>query len=223
MPFRTRRAFVAPFVLGLVLAAAAPRAAQAAQLALAWTDNASDELGYLVERRSASSPDLTQVASLPAGAVAYLDGNLPAGQTFCYRVRAFNVVGMSAYTNEACGIAGGTSAAPLSVSLNQSTFTPNQTLVATVHAVAGVVATPIDAYIVVTSGGALFSLQLDGRLVPGLVPLARGVVLPTGSAPFSFPLAGAPPGAYQWIAGVTAPGTLTLVSPLVSTPFTVTP
>lgn len=223
MPLRTFPTGAVCCLVWLLAGVATPHPAAAAQLALSWVDNASDELGYLVERRAASSPDLTQIASLPAGAVAYLDGNLPAGQTFCYRVRAFNVVGMSAYTNEACGVAGGTAAAPLSVSLNQSTFTPNQTLVATVHAVAGVVATPIDAYIVVTSGGALFSLQLDGRLVPGLVPLARGVVLPTAAAPFSFPLAGAPPGAYQWIAGVTAPGTLTLVSPLVSTPFTVTP
>jgi hypothetical protein len=73
------------------------------------------------------------------------------------------------------------------------------------------------------SGRPDFSLQLDGRLVPGLVPLARGVILPTGSASFSYPLVGAPPGTYAWIAGVAAAGTLSLASPLVSAPLTIVP
>jgi hypothetical protein len=41
--------------------------------------------------------------------------------------------------------------------------------------------------------------------------------------PFGVSLAGAPPGAYVWMAGVTTPGTLSLVSPIATTPFTVTP
>ena len=69
-------------------------------------------------------------------------------------------------------------------------------MVATVQAVGGVVTQPIDAYVVVQTGGGLLSLQLDGRLVPGLVPIARNIVLPTVAAPFAFPLAGAPPGTY---------------------------
>jgi hypothetical protein len=103
------------------------------------------------------------------------------------------------------------------VSLNQTSFTRAQTLVATVNAVGGQVTTPIDAYVVV-AGGLLLPLQLDGRLVPGLVPIARGIVLPTVSAPLAFLLAGAPPGNYQWLAALTASGTLTLVSPIASTP-----
>lgn len=118
---------------------------------------------------------------------------------------------------------GGTLPAPLSVTLNQTTFRRSDTLVVTVHAVAGVVTLPIDAYVVLDAGGPIFSLQLDGRLVPGLVPLARGVVVPTGSATFGYPLSGAPPGAYTWIAGLTATGTLSLASPLVTTPFTIVP
>ena len=42
-------------------------------------------------------------------------------------------------------------------------------------------------------------------------------------APFAFPLAGAPPGSYTWLAGVTTPGTLTLVAPVASTTFSITP
>ncbi len=207
----------------LALGATRPGAAQAAQLGLSWTDNATDETGYLVERRDGASATFAQIASLPANATAYLDPALPTGSAYCYRVRAFNAIGPSAYMNEACGTAGGALTTPLSVSLNQTTFTRSQTMVATVNAVAGQVTSPIDAYVVVQAGGLLLSLQLDGRLVPGLVPIARGIVLPTVSAPFSFPLAGAPPGNYQWLAAVTAPGTLALVSPIASTAFTVVP
>jgi hypothetical protein len=81
----------------------------------------------------------------------------------------------------------------------------------------------VDVYVVVQAGGAMLSLQLDGRLVPGLVPLARGIVLPTIDAPFAFPLAGAPPGAYTWLAAVTSPGSMTMAAPVASTPFTITP
>ena len=102
---------------------------------------------------------------------------------------------------------------PLSVTLNQPTFTVRDLLVATVHAVSGPVTTPVDAYVVVQVPGGFLSLQMDGRLVPGLVPIARTVVLPTLSVPFSFPLAGAPPGVYAWLAGVTAPNTLSLAAP----------
>lgn len=223
MPLRAARTILPALLLAVAWGAAMPQAAQAAQLGLSWTDNATDETGYLVERRDGASATFAQIASLPANATAYLDPALPAGSAYCYRVRAFNAIGPSAYTNEACGTAGGGLATPLSVSLNQTSFTRSQTMVATVHAVAGQVTSPIDAYVVVQAGGLLLSLQLDGRLVPGLVPIARGIVLPTVSAPFAFPLAGAPPGNYQWLAAVTAPGTLTLVSPIASTPFTVVP
>ncbi len=209
----------------LLLAAALllPAWAEAAQLALSWTDNASDEEGFLVERRDGAGPAFAQIAFLPPNAVAYLDASVAAGQSYCYRVRAFNGAGPSAYTGEACGTASGAATLPLSVSLNRATFQPSDTLVATVQAVGGLVTVPIDAYVVLQAGGAIYSLQLDGRLVPGLVPLARNVVVPTGSAAFSFPLAGAPPGTYTWIAGVTSAGTLSLLAPLASTPFTITP
>ena len=84
-------------------------------------------------------------------------------------------------------------------------------------------ASPVDAYVVVQAGGAWLSLQLDGRLVPGLVPIARQIVLPTVAVSFSFPLAGVPAGSYAWMAAVTVPGTLTLAAPLQATPFTIVP
>lgn len=210
-------------VLLAVALAGAATAADAAPLALAWTDNSGDEEGFVVERRPSGSPAFQQVALLGPGAAGFLDAGVAAGQTYCYRVRAFNAAGASLYTNEACGTAAGAPSLPLSVTLNQASFTRADTMVATVQAVGGVVTQPIDAYVVVQTGGGLLSLQLDGRLVPGLVPIARNIVLPTVAAPFAFPLAGAPPGTYTWLAGVTMPGTLALIAPIASTPFTITP
>jgi hypothetical protein len=113
--------------------------------------------------------------------------------------------------------------APLSVTLSQLTFRQSDTLVATVRAVGGVVQTPVDVYVVVQASGAWLSLRLDGRFVPGLVPIARQIVLPSVVTPFSFPLATAPLGNYTWLAGVTVPGTLTLMAPLQATPFSIVP
>ena len=217
-----RRLPVVLVCLTLALAALA-RSADAAQLAMSWTDNASDEDGFLVERRAFTGGAFRQVAALGPNVVGHLDSTVQAGSGYCYRVRAFNLAGMSPYTNEACGTATGTAAVPLSVTLNQTSFRPSDTMVATVQAVGGIVPVAVDAYVVVQAGGALLSLQLDGRLVPGLVPIARNIVLPTVAAPFAFPLAGAPPGSYTWLAGVTTPGTLTLVAPIASTTFSITP
>lgn len=197
--------------------------AHAAQLAMSWVDNASDEDGFTVERRPAAGGAFQVIATLAADASAYLDATAQAGGSYCYRVRAFNLAGPSAYTNEACGTAAGTAPPPLSVSLDRPSYRSGDTMVATVQVVGGIVPQAVDAYIVVQAGGALLSLQANGQLVPGLIPIARNIVLPTISAPFVFPLAGAPAGSYAWLTGLTSPGTLTLVSPITTTPFSITP
>jgi hypothetical protein len=213
-------------VLSLVGAAVATPAAEAAHLALAWDDTSFNELGFVVERRVASLPTYAAVATVGSDMTGYLDQNLPAGVTYCYRVRAFNNAGMSGYTAEECATttAGMPSTPPLSVSLNSATLASSATMVAVVNAVGGHVTSAVDAYIVLDAGaGGFFSLLTDGSLVPGVIPIARGIVLETASVPFVFPLAGAPPGHYVWMAALTAPGSLALVSPVVSTPFTVLP
>lgn len=210
-------------VVALLVGVGAAHPAGAAQLALSWADNAGDEDGFLVERRLQSAGAFQQVAALGPNVIGYLDSAVQGGTAYCYRVRALNLAGLSATSNEACGTAAAAATLPLSVTLDQPTYRQRDTMVATVQAVSGIVSGAIDAYVVVQAGGALLSLQLDGRLVPGLVPIARNIALPTISAPFAFPLAGAPPGNYTWLAGVTSPGTLTLVAPIASTSFTVTP
>ena len=211
-------------ILCVVVALAAAPSAEAAHLALAWEDTAFNELGFIVERRSSTQATFEAVATLPGDTTSYLDQNLPAGSSYCYRVSAYNNAGTSGYTNDACGTAWATSGIPLSVSVNQTTLSTSATMVASVIAVGGVLPSAVDAYVVLDAGGGvMFSLQMDGSLVPGVIPIARGLVLQTASVPFVFPLAGAPPGNYQWMAALTAPDTLSLVSPLVSTPFTVVP
>ena len=211
-------------ILCVVASLGAAPSAEAASLVLGWDDTSVNETGFIVERRISTQSTFEAVASLPADTTAYLDQNLPAGSSYCYRVSAYNSAGTSGYTNDACGTAWSTSGVPLSVSVNQTVLSTSATMVATVNAVGDVLPSAIDAYVLLDAGGGvMFSLQMDGSVVPGVIPIARGLVLQTASLPFVFPLAGAPPGLYQWMAALTAPGTFSLVSPLVTTPFTVVP
>lgn len=209
-----------PLLLALVFGL--PASAHSAEFFVAWTDNAPDEDGFLVERRDATS-GYRQIASLEANTAAYLDATVLPGRGYCYRVRAFNRAGPSPYTNELCGLAVATTERSLTVTVNQPTYRQSETMVATLHATSGVVPSPVDVYVVLQSGGGITSLQIDGRLVPGLVPLVRNIAVPDGEVSFGFPMAATPPGAYTWITGVASPGTLSLMAPLSSTPFTVVP
>jgi hypothetical protein len=67
---------------------------------LTWTDNANNETGVYVERRTAGGT-WTRIATMGAGARSYVDGAAAAGQTHEYRVRAFGASGESAYSNVA--------------------------------------------------------------------------------------------------------------------------
>ena len=67
------------------LRATAPGSGRAA---LTWTDNATNETGYTVERAPSGSTTFQVIATLPANAAAYTD--TPGKGTFQYRVRAFN-------------------------------------------------------------------------------------------------------------------------------------
>jgi hypothetical protein len=55
--------------------------------------------GVAVERRSGNRGTWQRVAKLPADAKSYRDTGAPSGQALCYRVRALNEAGESAYSN----------------------------------------------------------------------------------------------------------------------------
>jgi hypothetical protein len=79
--------------------------ADAGQLQLAWTDNAADEDGFQIERKTGTTGSYTQIATVGPNVTSYSDFSLADGATYCYRVRAFNSVGNSAYTLEECAAA----------------------------------------------------------------------------------------------------------------------
>ena len=71
------------------------------QINLSWTDNASNETGFKIERKTGSGGTYSQIATTGAGVTVYNDIGLAAGTTYFYRVRATNAVGDSAYSAEA--------------------------------------------------------------------------------------------------------------------------
>jgi len=59
---------------------------------LSWTDNATNETGYRVERRLGLAGTWSQIGTTAANATAYEDASAPAGKVY-YRVAAYNADG----------------------------------------------------------------------------------------------------------------------------------
>lgn len=76
-------------------------AASANSITLAWSDEATNEDGFNIFRRSGAS-EYTLVASLPAhpatGGMTFVDTGLTPGTPYDYHVQAFNLVGFSDFT-----------------------------------------------------------------------------------------------------------------------------
>lgn len=86
----------------------------AGQLVLTWQDNSPGEQGYKIERcktATTTSPPCTVFAQVATttlspgvgGTVIYTQVGMPIGGRYCYRVRAYNGLGNSEYSNVACG------------------------------------------------------------------------------------------------------------------------
>jgi peptidyl-Asp metalloendopeptidase len=69
-------------------------------LALRWSDNAGNEAGYKVQG-SVDGSNWAEIASLPENATSFNDTGLISGQTYYYRVYAYNSFGNSTYSNTA--------------------------------------------------------------------------------------------------------------------------
>jgi fibronectin type 3 domain-containing protein len=73
------------------------------QINLTWTDNSTppnSATGFHIEQ-STDGVNFTQVATANAGATSFLVGGLKVSTTYYYRIRAFNNIGNSAYSNTA--------------------------------------------------------------------------------------------------------------------------
>lgn len=67
---------------------------------LAWKDNSSREGGFIVERQEDGGL-WTVIATLGANETSYADSTRKSGKKYAYRVRAFNLLGHSPYSNVA--------------------------------------------------------------------------------------------------------------------------
>lgn len=67
---------------------------------LTWTDAASNETGFRIERcTGAGCADFVEVATVAANATGHADSTLAFGTTYRYRVRSYNGVANSAYSD----------------------------------------------------------------------------------------------------------------------------
>jgi hypothetical protein len=76
-------------------------AVSATQINLAWTDHANNEDGFKIERcnKGKNCSKFVEVAQVGADAVSFSNAGLSKGTNYRYRVRAFNAISDSAYSN----------------------------------------------------------------------------------------------------------------------------
>jgi hypothetical protein len=72
------------------------------QLSLTWLDNSTGEIGFSIERSTGTTGTYVEVAAIGSGVMAYTDSSVADATTYCYRVRAFDAVAYSDYSNAAC-------------------------------------------------------------------------------------------------------------------------
>lgn len=87
---------IAPSALGTVVMSGT-------QVTLNWTDNSTNESAFKIERKTGAPGAYAQIAVTAANVGTYSDGGVVAGNVYYYRVRATNLAGDSAYSNEAVG------------------------------------------------------------------------------------------------------------------------
>jgi predicted phage tail protein len=76
-------------------------AVSTSQINLSWTDNANNEQGFKIERCQGNScTNFVQIAQVAvANTTSYSNTGLASNTRYRYRVRAYNSVGNSAYSN----------------------------------------------------------------------------------------------------------------------------
>lgn len=67
---------------------------------LSWTDNSSNETGFKIEIDPGNG--FFPLATVGAGVTSYSDTSVSPSQFYCYRVKAYNAAGDSAYSNVKC-------------------------------------------------------------------------------------------------------------------------
>jgi len=68
---------------------------------LSWADNSSNESGFKIERSYGAPGAYVQLATVGTNIISYSDTTVTPSNTYYYRVRAYNPLGDSPYSNEA--------------------------------------------------------------------------------------------------------------------------
>ena len=96
----------------------------AGKVRVTWQD-VENETGYKVERRVDGTADWLQIGTTAQNVVNFVDERVEAGKTYIYRVRAFNDVGHSSYSNtDAVRIPGGEPQVPAAPRLEVEVIGP---------------------------------------------------------------------------------------------------
>lgn len=79
-------------------------ALSSSQVVISWADNSGDETGFTIERKSPITGTYATVATPTANTTVYTDTNCSSFSTYYYRIKSFNAMGDSAYSNEASAV-----------------------------------------------------------------------------------------------------------------------
>lgn len=75
-------------------------AVSSSQIDLIWQDNSDNEQGFIIERKTPCAESYDQIANINKDVTNYSDTGLPPASVYYYRVKAFNEVGNSNYSNK---------------------------------------------------------------------------------------------------------------------------
>jgi hypothetical protein len=108
-------------------------AVSASEIDLTWTDNANDETGFKIQRKTGAGGTYAQVGTVDAGVTNYSDAGLGLGTEYFYQVCATNAGGDSPFSSEASATTF-TNSTPIFVAISNQTVNVGQTLVLTASA-----------------------------------------------------------------------------------------
>lgn len=74
----------------------------AGQLTATWVDNSGGQAAFAVERRRDTDATFLTIADVPPGMTSFVDPAIMEGIRYCYRVKAFDGITESPYSEEAC-------------------------------------------------------------------------------------------------------------------------
>ena len=74
------------------------------QINLSWNDNSDNETGFMIERKAGDAGNYELIGTTSANISTYSDTGLTQNTRYYYRVKAYNEIGESSYSNEASAI-----------------------------------------------------------------------------------------------------------------------